>query len=407
MNFENLQIKSEIVQALKEEGIINPTDIQAKSIPLIKEGKDVVGISRTGSGKTAAFGIPLLEKVVPRKGVQALILSPTRELTNQIAHELQKWSKHLNLGIAAVFGGVSLEPQREALARSEIVVGTPGRIVDHLSRRNLDLSKLKMFVLDEADKMVDMGFIEPIEKILSVTPKQKQMVLFGATISDEIDHLKKRYMNNVVKVETELQVEKDLLKQFYYDVKTHEKFSLLVHLLRKESTDRVIIFCSKRTTVELIHKNLRLQGIKAGMIHGKMRQNKRLDVINQFNKGKVNILVASAVAARGLDIKDISHVFNYDLSNDPQEYVHRVGRTARAGESGKAITLLSEQDHDNFGHILSRNRIEVEALPLENFDRLRFDRGQQQQHFNGFAPGRAGRNSYEGTRTGIRRPNFR
>jgi len=380
MNFENLQIRSEIVQALKEEGITSPTDIQEKSIPLIKEGKDVVGISRTGSGKTAAFGVPLLEKVVPRKGVQALVLSPTRELTNQIAHELKKWSKHLNLGIAAVFGGVSLEPQREAIARSEIVVGTPGRIVDHLSRRNLDLSKLKMFVLDEADKMVDMGFIEHIERILSVTPAQKQMVLFGATISDEIDHLKKRYMNNVVKVETELQVEKDLLKQFYYDVKTHEKFSLLVHLLRKESTDRVIIFCSKRTTVELVHKNLQLQNIKAGMIHGKMRQSKRLEVINQFNKGKIRILVASAVAARGLDIKDISHVFNYDLANDPQEYVHRVGRTARAGESGKAITLLSEQDHDNFGHILSRNRIEVEALPLEDFARLRFDRGQR---FNG------------------------
>src|SRR3989338_2257604 len=380
MNFENLQIRSEIVQALKEEGITSPTDIQEKSIPLIKEGKDVVGISRTGSGKTAAFGVPLLEKVVPRKGVQALVLSPTRELTNQIAHELKKWSKHLNLGIAAVFGGVSLEPQREAIARSEIVVGTPGRIVDHLSRRNLDLSKLKMFVLDEADKMVDMGFIEHIERILSVTPAQKQMVLFGATISDEIDHLKKRYMNNVVKVETELQVEKDLLKQFYYDVKTHEKFSLLVHLLRKESTDRVIIFCSKRTTVELVHKNLQLQNIKAGMIHGKMRQSKMLEVINQFNKGKIRILVASAVAARGLDIKDISHVFNYDLANDPQEYVHRVGRTARAGESGKAITLLSEQDHDNFGHILSRNRIEVEALPLEDFARLRFDRGQR---FNG------------------------
>jgi len=380
MNFENLQIRLEIVQALKEEGITSPTDIQEKSIPLIKEGKDVVGISRTGSGKTAAFGVPLLEKVVPRKGVQALVLSPTRELTNQIAHELKKWSKHLNLGIAAVFGGVSLEPQREAIARSEIVVGTPGRIVDHLSRRNLDLSKLKMFVLDEADKMVDMGFIEHIERILSVTPAQKQMVLFGATISDEIDHLKKRYMNNVVKVETELQVEKDLLKQFYYDVKTHEKFSLLVHLLRKESTDRVIIFCSKRTTVELVHKNLQLQNIKAGMIHGKMRQSKRLEVINQFNKGKIRILVASAVAARGLDIKDISHVFNYDLANDPQEYVHRVGRTARAGESGKAITLLSEQDHDNFGHILSRNRIEVEALPLEDFARLRFDRGQR---FNG------------------------
>jgi superfamily II DNA/RNA helicase len=373
--FELLNVRQEIVKALNEEGIINPTSIQEKTIPLAQAGKDVVGISRTGSGKTASFGIPLLEKVTPKGGVQGLILAPTRELANQISNELRKWSKYLNLNIATVFGGVGIEPQMKQISKSEIVVGTPGRILDHLGRDTLNLSKLSCFVLDEADKMVEMGFIEDIERILSTTPKDRQIILFGATISNEVDHLKNAYMNDVVVAETELQVEKDLLEQYYFDVKTHEKFSLLVHLLNQEQTGRVIIFCSKRSTVELVNKNLRNQGIKAEMIHGKMTQNGRLNVIERFNKGKTNYLVASAVAARGLDIKDVTHVFNYDLSRDPQEYVHRVGRTARAGESGKAITLLSQQDHDVFRAIFRKYPVDVEELPLEKFKKLNFETG--------------------------------
>ncbi len=370
--FEVLNVKQDIAKALQEEGIVKPTTIQEKTIPLLHLGKDVVGISRTGSGKTAAFGVPLLEMVHKGEGVQGLILAPTRELANQISQELAKWSKYININIATIFGGVSLDPQVHQLRKAEVVVGTPGRVLDHLQRGTLDVSKLRCFVLDEADKMVEMGFIEDVEKILSATPEERQVVLFGATISDEIEYLKDNYMNDVEIAEAELHVKKDLLEQYYYNVRPNEKFSLLVHLLKKEDTDRVIIFCSKRSTVELVQKNLRENGVKAEMIHGKMRQNKRLHVIERFNNDKVHVLVASSVAARGLDIRNVTHVFNYDLSQDPQEYVHRVGRTARAGEAGKAITLLSQQDFGCFGAILDRYGLDVVELPPEKFKRVQF-----------------------------------
>lgn len=390
-SFEQFKIRPELIAALKKDGIIEPTNIQEKTIPLVMEGRDVIGISNTGSGKTASFGVPLLEKIEPKQGVQALILAPTRELANQISGELKKWSRDLKINIAIVFGGVSLDPQAWEIGRSEIVVGTPGRIIDHMHRGNLNLSKIRVLVLDEADKMVEMGFIEDIETVLSATPNNRQILLFGATISNEIDGLKDRYMNNVATAEAELHVKKDLLRQFYYNTPVHEKFSLLVHMLKKEQTERVLIFCSKISTVELLNRNLRNQGIKSEMIHGKMSQNKRLSVINRFNKGDLNYLVASAVAARGLDIKDISHVFNYDLSQDPQEYIHRIGRTARAGESGKAITLLSPQDHGIFQSIFARYDVDIEELPEERFQKLRFEVNRQRNfdRRGGFQPRRS------------------
>ena len=382
MKFEELQVKPEIVSVLKREGIVEATTIQEKTIPLVHQGKDVIGISRTGSGKTVSFGVPMLEKIVCRGGIQGVVLAPTRELANQISGELKKWSVNLGFQVATIFGGVGMDPQIEALERSEIVVGTPGRMLDHLNRGNLNLTKVKVFVLDEADKMVEMGFIEDIEEIMGCTPRDRQILLFGATISNEIDYLKKKHMGEVVVAEAELHVKKDLLKQFYYNVKLHEKFSLLVHLLKQEEMGRVMIFCSKRSTVELVNKNLRLQGVKAEMIHGKMTQNKRLAVIGRFNDGRVNILVASAVAARGLDIKDVTHIFNYDLSQDPQEYIHRIGRTARAGEAGKAITLLAEPDYQNFDGIFARYDVDIQELPVEQFPKLRFETGFQ-RNFRG------------------------
>jgi superfamily II DNA/RNA helicase len=377
MSFEKLKIQQNIVRALKDMGIEEPTVIQDKAIPMIKSGKDVIGMSRTGSGKTVAFGVPLLEKIVPRDGVQALIIAPTRELAVQIAQELKKFGKYMKLSVATVYGGVSINPQMDRISRSEIVVGTPGRLLDHLRRNTLDLSGLKIVVLDEADKMVEMGFIEDIEQIIDLAPKNRQVLLFGATISEEINRLKRRYMKEPMVARAETHVTRDLLKQFYYDVKSHEKFSLLVHLLKKENTGRVMIFCSTRSTVEILTRNLQAQGVHAAMMHGKMTQNKRLQVIEQFHKGKPNVLVASAVAARGLDIKDVTHIFNYDLSKDPQEYIHRVGRTARAGEAGKAITLLSDKDYDAFSNILNRHRIEIKELPHEDYPRLKF---QARQH---------------------------
>ncbi|PIN75927.1 ATP-dependent RNA helicase [Candidatus Woesearchaeota archaeon CG10_big_fil_rev_8_21_14_0_10_36_11] len=399
--FEELHVTQKIVNVLKEEGIVTATDIQEKTIPLVHEGKDVIGISRTGSGKTAAFGVPLLEKMNIGKGVQGLVLAPTRELANQISIELRKWGHSIGVTVATIFGGVAMDPQIRAIQRSEVIVATPGRMLDHLMRGNVNLSKVAFFVLDEADKMVEMGFIEDIEKILSATPSQKQILLFGATISNEVDDIRSRHMHNVVVAETELHVQKDLLEQYYYNVNTNEKFSLLVHLLKQEKTGRVIIFCSKRSTVELVNKNLRNHGIKAEMLHGKMSQNKRLTVIERFNKGKTDYLVASSVAARGLDIKDVTHVFNYDLSKDPQEYVHRVGRTARAGESGKAITLLSPQDHGCFHAIFNRYDIDAHELQAGSVPRLKFEVQQQRNSF-----GDRG-NSYHGNNGGGYNPRRR
>jgi ATP-dependent RNA helicase DeaD len=377
MIFEELNVKKELVQGLKEMGLKEPTEIQTKAIPLIKQGKDVISISKTGSGKTAAFGVPILEDIKQGQGIQYLIIAPVRELAVQISNELRKFGKYIKFSVTTVYGGVSINPQIEAMQRADIVVSTPGRLLDHLENYDLKLDKIKCVVLDEADKMVEMGFIEDIRKILNETPNNRQTLLFGATISNEIDELKQEYMHDPVVAQAESHVEEEYLEQYYYDVKQFEKFSLLVHLLKKEKKDLAIVFCSARSTVEMVTKNLRDNGIKADMIHGKLTQNRRLKVIENFHKGRPNILVASAVAARGLDIKDVSHIFNYDLSQDAQEYVHRVGRTARAGKQGKAITLLSERDHDVFREILNRYPVKVEQLPLENFERLRFNSGRR------------------------------
>ena len=373
MSFSELKVKEEIVRALTEIGIEKPTKVQRIAIPMIKSGKDVIGMSKTGSGKTAAFGVPIVEKIIPGKGPQVLIMTPTRELAVQIAQELKKFSKYMRCSVATVFGGVALGPQVESMAEAEVIVSTPGRMLDHLRRRNVDLSRMSCAVLDEADKMVDMGFIEDVDQILQAMPKKKQVLLFGATISNEIGRLKRRHMRNPAVARAESHVKEEFLKQYYYNIEAHEKFSLLVHLLKKENTERSLVFCAKRTTVEIVTRNLHKQGIKAEMIHGKLSQNRRLSVMENFKKGNPSVLVASAVAARGLDIKDVSHVFNYDLSQDPQEYIHRVGRTARAGEFGKAITLLSPNDHDAFRNMLSRYDVTVKVLPRIKFPMLRFD----------------------------------
>ena len=256
MNFQELGIHPEVVQVLHKEKITTPTQIQEKSIPLILEGKDLIGISKTGSGKTLAFGLPLLEKVRPKHGIQLLVMAPTRELAVQISRELRKYAPS-SIFISTIFGGMSMGPQIEELGHADVVVGTPGRLLDHLQRRNLDLSKIAAVVLDEADKMVEMGFIEDITEILNYTPETRQMILFGATISSEIDRLKHKYMHSPETAEAEKQVKEDLLEQYYYNVKQHEKFSLLCHLLKKEKFLRVIVFCSACHTVEAVAKNLK------------------------------------------------------------------------------------------------------------------------------------------------------
>tara|TARA_Y100000034_G_scaffold134951_1_gene204995 strand:- start:374 stop:1600 length:1227 start_codon:yes stop_codon:yes gene_type:complete len=383
-SFEELGVNANIIRALSECGINEPTDIQEQTIPIIRSGKDLIGKSKTGSGKTAAFGIPLVDALKHSSRVQALILAPTRELAMQISRELEKFGKYTDLKFATVFGGVSMHHQVRDIRKADIVIGTPGRILDHLNRRNLNLSNLTHFVLDEADQMVDMGFIRDIERILNYAKQKKQLILFGATISDEVELIRERYMNRPVISESEIHVTEEYLEQYYYNVQKQKKFSLLVHLLNTEKSEQIIVFCSSIRTVELISQNLKLQGIKSGMIHGKMNQNKRMRAIEDFNNGNQNILVASPVAARGLDIKKVSHIFNYDLSRDPQEYVHRVGRTARAGETGKAFTLLSAKDHPAFGQILRNYDLNIQELVIDSFPLVKFNASATRQRNNRF-----------------------
>ncbi len=372
MSFSDLGINESIVRSLTEEGITEPTNIQQESIPNILAGKSLIGLSRTGSGKTAAFGVPILQMVQPKGGLQMIVLAPTRELVVQIASELKKFSKYAPCGIGTVYGGVAHGPQIDALKRCEIIVATTGRFNDHMENGNVDLNNIRVVVLDEADKMVDMGFIDEVRLILDQTPQDTQLLLFGATIGDEVARIKQQYMQDPVTVKAESFVKEELLEQYFYNVPQREKFSLLVHLLKKEDIKQAIIFCSTRTTVDIVARNLQKNGIPVQHIHGKLNQSKRLKIIGDFNAGKSQFLVASAVAARGLHIDDVSHVFNYDLAQDPQEYIHRVGRTARAGASGKAITLLSDRDHEAFREILRRYDVQVHELPLEPFEKMSF-----------------------------------
>lgn len=383
MKFEELKIKKEIITALNELEIIEPTDIQGKTIPEIKSGLDIIGISKTGSGKTLAFSIEILEKIEYGKGLQALVVVPVRELAEQVAKEIRKFGKYTRQNIAVIYGGVSLAPQTEHLKIADIVVGTPGRLLDHIKRNSLNLSKIKIVVLDEADKMAKMGFIQDIEKILQATPKTRQTLLFGATIDQDIAKIRDRYMMHPKLIKSEAHVASENLPQFYYNVDIKEKFSLLVHLVKKESPKLAIVFCATIRTAEIVAKNLFKQNIDARVMHGRMSQHGRLKVLEGFHKGMPHVLVATAVAARGLDIKGVTHIFNYDLSQNPEDYIHQIGRTARAGNTGKAITLLSQKDHDTFAMILRRYPVKVTKLQSEPFIRVPFDTGRRHFDHNG------------------------
>jgi len=354
--FENFGLSRELFVAINRLGFNKPTQIQEKSIPHIIKGRDVIGESATGSGKTLAFGCGIIDQVMPRKGLQALVLSPTRELAEQVKNSIKELSHSKPLKIMSVYGGVSINPQIHDLTNAEVVVATPGRLLDHLNRRTIDLSRIKILVLDEADRMLDMGFIDDVEKIIRVCPKRRQTLFFSATISYEIKRLADKYLNNPIEVFTRRYVDPSKLRQVYYDVSRNMKMSLLVHLLREEDTDLVLVFCNTRKTTDFVVKNLRANKVNAIAIHGGLSQNKRTKTMKSFNDAKAEILVCTDVAARGLHIENISHVYNYEIPKDPNDYVHRIGRTARAGESGKVINILCDLDHNNFGRIQNEYR---------------------------------------------------
>lgn len=369
-NFNELGLSPKMLKVLEEMKFQSPTEIQEKTIPLALEGKDIIGSSATGSGKTLAFSLGIIEKVEKNNGPQVLILTPTRELADQITKVLKFVTSSYGLRVLEIYGGVSMSPQIENARKSEIIVGTPGRILDHLERKTLNLERLKVLILDEADRMSDMGFLPDVERIIKACPKDRQTMLFSATISGDVNHIAKRHMINPTSIEVESYVDPSKLQQVYYDVPRNMKFSLIVHLLRQEKSKLIMIFCNTRMNADMLARNLKRYGFDAMAIHGGLTQSRRTRLMDEFHGGDIHILVCTDVAARGLDVKGISHVYNYDLPNKPEDYVHRIGRTARAGKEGMAVSIVSNNDYENFSNILRNDELKIEKRELPQVEQL-------------------------------------
>ena len=393
--FRELGLSLKFVSVLEKARITTPTEIQEKTIPLVLTGRDVIGGSTTGSGKTLAFASSIIENLEKNTKVQALILTPTRELAEQVANAIAKFSTHKKLNILSIYGGVDIRNQIRRLKNTDVVVGTPGRILDHLGRGTLNLREVKFLVLDEVDRMFDMGFQFDVKKILGECPKKRQTMFFSATISSELDHLAKKYARKPVEVSVESHVDALKLKQVFYDIPSGLKFSLFVHLLKKERAKLIMVFCATRRNVDFVTKNLNNLGIKAKAIHGGLVQNKRNRVLSEFNgRSGVNVLVCTDVAARGLDIKGVSHVYNYDLPKTSKDYIHRIGRTARAGKEGIAINILSSRDYDNFNNILVDKKLKIAEMKVPYLERVRIIAENKRGSRGGDKRGSSARGNY-------------
>jgi ATP-dependent RNA helicase DeaD len=368
VRFGDLEISRRVAQALTDMGFEEPSPIQQKAIPLLFEGKDVIGQAQTGTGKTAAFGIPIVEMANTRYGgVQALIVTPTRELAIQVAEEISRIGRHRRVRTLPIYGGQSIDRQIRALRQGvQVVIGTPGRLLDHLNRKTLNLQNIKMVVLDEADEMLDMGFVEDIEAILQTTPPSRQTMLFSATMPEEIRRLSKKYLQNpdfVTVSKNSLTVPQ--IEQVIYETREPKKLESLCRILDTTNITLSIIFCRTKRGVDELVASLQARGYPAAALHGDLSQYQRNHVMRQFRNGQIDHLVATDVAARGIDVENISHVINYDIPQDPEFYVHRIGRTGRAGKSGVAITLVSPRDYKQIRLIesLTKTRISREKLP--------------------------------------------
>ena len=364
IEFTSLNLREEIVQAITELGYSEPTAIQASIIPLMLTGADVIGQAQTGTGKTAAFALPILHNFQYQKTPQVLILAPTRELALQVADSMIEYGKHLNVRVLAVYGGQPYGPQIGGLKRGvDVVVGTPGRLIDLLERKVLDLSGIKTVVLDEADEMLNMGFIEDVETILGMTPPERQTALFSATMPPRIRSLANRFMRDPQSVSIKKStLTVSAIEQRYYLVHENEKTNALTRLFEIEPIHSALIFARTRAETATLANELVVRGIPAEAIHGDLDQYARERVLGRFRANQLKVLVATDVAARGLDIEDISHVFNYHLPDDAEVYIHRIGRTGRAGKTGIAITLLSPKE--------KRRLREVEALTKQPITKM-------------------------------------
>ena len=345
--FRELGLGEESIKALREKGFEEPTEIQRRAIPLLlKEGTEIVGQAQTGTGKTAAFALPILETVSQNGKVQALILVPTRELASQVSEEMSSLRGTRHLDIAPIYGGASMVQQLKRLKRgTEIVVGTPGRVLDHIRRGSLDLNELEFLVLDEADEMLDMGFIQDIESILKYAKNRQQTLLFSATMPKPILRIGEKFMDHpeIVRIKAK-ELTADLIEQYFVRAKESEKFDIMCRLIDVQGPDLALVFGRTKRRVDELTRGLQARGYNAAGIHGDLSQARRMSVLKRFREGKLDILVATDVAARGLDISGVTHVYNYDIPQDPDSYVHRIGRTGRAGQNGISVTFVTPNE---------------------------------------------------------------
>jgi len=361
-----------------EQGYTEPTPIQAQAIPVVLAGRDVMGGAQTGTGKTAGFALPTLQRFAPlaststspaRHPVRALILAPTRELAVQVEESFREYGKYIPLRTAVIYGGVPIEPQMEQLRRGvEILVATPGRLLDHIQQRTLNLSQVEVFVLDEADRMLDMGFIPDVRRILTLLTARKQSLLFSATFSDEIKKLADSFLRNPVLIQVARRnAAAELVSHRVHPVAREKKRDLLVHLIKSRQMNQVLVFNSTRLGANRLAYQLNRAGVHAAAIHGDKTQVERMQALDEFKSGKVGVLVATDVAARGLDIEQLPYVVNFELPNSPEDYVHRIGRTGRAGATGQAISLVCAEETERLADIERMIKVKMEREIVSNF----------------------------------------
>ena len=378
-SFAELGLLPELLKAVAEQGYTEPTPIQAQAIPLVLQGRDVMGGAQTGTGKTAGFTLPLLQRLArhantstspARHAVRALILTPTRELAAQVEESVRTYGKYIGLRCAVVFGGVPMDPQIAALRQGvEFLVATPGRLLDHVQQKTVNLQQVEAFVLDEADRMLDMGFIPDVRRIMALLPKTRQNLLFSATLPAEIRTLADAFLRDPVAVQVARRnAAADLVSHVAHPVRRERKRELLAYLIQSRELHQVLVFTSTRIGANRLAYQLNRDGIHTAAIHGDKSQPERLQALADFKSGKVGVLVATDVAARGLDIEDLPYVVNFELPNSPEDYVHRIGRTGRAGASGEAISLVCAEEHEKLAAIEKMIKLSIPKTIVPGYE---------------------------------------
>ncbi len=390
--FDTLPLDAKLLRAVADSGYATMTPIQAKAIPIVLEGRDVMGAAQTGTGKTAAFSIPLLQRMLKhenasaspaRHPVRALVLAPTRELADQVANNIKAYAKHTDLRVTVVFGGIDMKPQTLVLKGGvEVLIATPGRLLDHIEAKNCVLNQVEYVVLDEADRMLDIGFLPDLQRILSYLPKQRQTLLFSATFSPEIKRLAQSYLQDPLLVEVARpNATATTVEQLFYSVADDDKRAVVTQILRQRAITQAIVFVNSKLGAARLARSFERDGLRTSALHGDKSQDERLRSLEAFKRGEVDLLVATDVAARGLDIADLPAVFNFDVPFNAEDYVHRIGRTGRAGASGVAVTLVTKSDARLIADLekLTKRSIELDAFELEDTRRPRQERAPRRE----------------------------